>query len=70
MLGGLHSTHWSHYVMSDITIKELAELIGRGVPRLRQLAREGKVPGVYCVGRRYYISKAAADKLRLLPTTK
>ena len=51
----------------DLTIQELSRITGRHVETLRRLARMGKLPGVYQIGRRWMISKAAANRLRCVP---
>ena len=51
----------------DLTIEKLARLTGRHVETLRRLARKDQLPGVYQIGRRWMISRAAADKLRRVP---
>lgn len=52
---------------SDITIDELARVTRRHPETLRRLAREGKLPGVYRVGRRWMMSPEALCKLRNMP---
>jgi len=56
--------------MSDLTLLELSCLVGRHVKTLQRLARQGRLPGVYKLGRKWSISRAAADELRKVPTTK
>ncbi len=51
----------------DLTIHDLAAITGRHVETLRRLARIGRLPGVYRLGRRWMISREAADKLRCVP---
>lgn len=53
--------------MSDLTLKQLSRIVGRHVKTLQRLARKGKLPGVYKLGRKWSISKAAANELRRLP---
>lgn len=53
----------------DLTIQELAQLTGRHPETLRRLARTDELPGVYRLGSRWMITRAAADKLRRVPTT-
>ena len=51
----------------DLTLKELAEITGCHPETLRRLARAGNIPGIYRIGRRWMISRPAADKLRKVP---
>ena len=51
----------------DLTLSELAETVGRHVETLRRLARLGRLPGVYRLGGRWMISRAAAERLRRVP---
>ena len=50
----------------DLTIQELAKVIGRHPETLRRLARMGQLPGIYRLGHCWFISRKAADKLRCL----
>ena len=52
---------------ADLSIDELADLLGLHPETLRQHARMGRLPGVYRVGRRWRMSRAAADLLRRVP---
>lgn len=54
--------------MNDLSIKDLAQIVGRHPETLRRLARTGNLPGVYRLGRRWMITRAAADKLRHVPS--
>ena len=51
----------------DLSLKELAALVGRHPETLRQLAKAGRVKGAYKLGGRWAITKAAADRLRRVP---
>ena len=50
----------------DLTLNELAVLTGRHPETLRRLARAGKLPGAYRLGRCWMISRAASDRLRCI----
>jgi excisionase family DNA binding protein len=50
--------------MPDLSIKDLAALVGKHEVTLRRLARNGELPGAYKVGRDWRISQQAADRLR------
>jgi hypothetical protein len=51
----------------DLTLGELALLVGRHIETLRRLARMRELPGVYKLGGRWAISREAADALRRVP---
>ena len=51
----------------DLTLQELSDVTGRHIETLRRLARAAKLPGVCRLGRRWLISRRAADALRHLP---
>ena len=53
--------------MSDLTIRELAEITGRHPETLRRLARLDRLPGAYKLGRTWSITREAADRLRHVP---
>lgn len=53
----------------DLTLGQLATVTQRHVESLRRLARAGRLQGVYKLGNRWMISRAAADSLRCLPRT-
>ncbi len=53
---------------ADLTIQGLAELTGLHAETLRRQARKGNLPGVYRIGRRWMISRAAVNRLRNVPT--
>lgn len=55
--------------MPDLTLPELATLTGLHPETLRRLARTGRLPGIYRIGGRWLMARAAADRLRQLPTT-
>lgn len=48
----------------DLTIPELAEVVGRHPETLRRLARLNRLPGAYRLGHCWLISCEAADALR------
>lgn len=48
----------------DLSIPELARVVGRHPETLRRLARTDELPGVYRLGGRWMISREAADRLR------
>ncbi|HUT10557.1 MAG TPA: helix-turn-helix domain-containing protein [Thermoguttaceae bacterium] len=48
----------------DLTIHDLAKVVGRHPETLRRLARTGKLPGAYRLGHCWLISEQAARKLR------
>ena len=52
--------------MADMTMQELAGLTGYHPETLRLLARRGKLPGVYRVGRKWLIARQNVAKLRRL----
>ena len=52
----------------DLSLKELAALMGRNVAGLRRLAQAGKLPGVYKLGGRWAITQEASDALRKVPS--
>lgn len=54
--------------MRDLTIEQLAEVTGKHPETLRRLARCGRLPGVYRLGRDWRITLEAAARLRNLPT--
>ncbi len=54
-------------MVNDLTLQELAEITRRHPETLRRLARMGQLPGIYRIGARWMISKAAAEKLRRVP---
>lgn len=53
--------------MADLSLKQLASIVGRHEGTLRRLAREGKLPGAYRLGGTWLISREAADRLRQIP---
>ena len=56
--------------MADLALKELAVVIGVHRETLRRLAQAGKLPGIYRCGKKWRISREAADKLRQIPKAK
>ena len=48
----------------DLSLKELAAIVGRHVETLRKLARVNQLPGVYKVGGRWQITLEAMNRLR------
>jgi excisionase family DNA binding protein len=53
----------------DLTIQELARIVGRHPETLRRLARMGELPGAYRLGHCWLISREAADRLRRMTPT-
>jgi len=51
----------------DLNLEELSQVTTLHVGTLRRLARLGKLPGVYRVGRRWLISRDAMNRLRNVP---
>ena len=49
---------------SDLSMKEVASIVGMHIESIRSLVRQGKIPGVYKIGGRYRISQEALDKFR------
>lgn len=54
----------------DYSIQEFARLISRHPETLRRLARVGKLPGAYRIGRRWLIARETMDKHRGVSTQK
>ena len=48
----------------DLTLPELAMITRRHPESLRRLARAGRVPGMYRLGRRWLIAAESAARLR------
>ena len=51
----------------DLTIPQLAKVTGLHPETLRRLARTKRLPGIYRLGGRWLMSRAAADSLRRVP---
>jgi len=54
-------------MVKDLTLEELARVVGMHPETLRCKARMGHLPGAYRIGGRWRISRAAADRLRRVP---
>lgn len=52
---------------TDLSVKDLARLVGRHPETLRRLARRGRLAGAYRLGGRWGICREAADRLRGVP---
>lgn len=49
---------------SDLTVQDVAELMGVHPATIRRLARAGRLPGAYRVGRQWRFAREAIEKLR------
>lgn len=50
--------------MPDVTLQEIATITRRHIVTIRRLARTGKLPGAYRIGRRWMFRSEAIDSLR------
>ena len=55
-------------MQNDLTLEEVAMITRRHPESLRRLARAGRVPGMYQLGRRWLMAAENVAKLRRLTT--
>jgi len=48
----------------DLTVRDVAQLMGLHPATVRRLARAGRLPGAYRVGRQWRFAREAIEKLR------
>ena len=51
----------------DLTLKEVAKIVGVCTETLRRMARKGKLKGCFKIGGSWRVTRKALDVLRKLP---
>ncbi len=53
-----------HATATDLTLRDVSRITGYRPPQLRTLARNGRLPGSYKLGRRWLVNRQVFEKVR------